>query len=271
MVQLCVPCGHFIAHNPEAPPVDAAAVAMLAEPLLPQAVLQGSDGRVVLRSFRLLRELAAALVVTRVRPLRAPGGPAKRVRPMQQHFRGEVLRRAAEGVRPLVVCDLLLGEAEVRQPNVAVDHAAAVEMLQREDDLRRVELDHAFREVAHPLQVEEDVTALVVVRHEIHLVAALEGEAELRDEGMRHLRHDVSLGQGVLDLVSPGDLRLPENLHCVHDFIVGPDGSHEEDATEGPPPDDLRRRKDLPKRRREGREAHEAAQPVVPTQALAAP
>mmetsp|Transcript_19692 Transcript_19692/g.74517 ORF Transcript_19692/g.74517 Transcript_19692/m.74517 type:complete len:226 (-) Transcript_19692:508-1185(-) len=112
-------------------------------------------------------------------------------------------------------------------------------MLQREDDLRRVELDHAFREVAHPLQVEEDVTALVVVRHEIHLVAALEGEAELRDEGMRHLRHDVSLGQGVLDLVSPGDLRLPENLHCVHDFIVGPDGSHEEDATEGPPPDDL--------------------------------
>jgi len=119
--------------------------------------------------------------------------------PLEQLGRN-VLRRAAEGGRAARLVDVLLGQAEVGEGDVplvvhqnvlelevSVHDALLVQVLEGGEQLGAVELSAGLLEGFGQAQVHKESACVVVVRDQVQLVLALEGEAQAHDVRMPNL------------------------------------------------------------------------------------
>ena len=75
---------------------------------------------------------------------------------------------------------------------------ALVEVLEAEDDLREVDRRELLLEAADALEEGVEVAAAEVLHHEVEVVARLEAEEELDDEGVVGVHEDVALREDAL-------------------------------------------------------------------------
>ena len=115
-------------------------------------------------------------------------------------FGREVERRAAECRRPVLLADVLLGEAKVRELDVAVvvdqdalglevpvDDVQLVQLAERQRQLRQEELRLGDGEGLLVAQVVVELTALDEVDDEVELIRRREGVVKLHEERVVHL------------------------------------------------------------------------------------
>ena len=90
-----------------------------------------------------------------------------------------------------------------------------MQLLQRQQDLRRVEQHARLGEGALAPQVEEELAAAHERQHQVQLVRRLEGKLQADDERVPHRLQHVPLGQRVLNLVAREHVLLAHDLHGV--------------------------------------------------------
>ena len=144
-------------------------------------------------------------------------------------LRCEILGGAAEGVGHAVVGWLLdFGQTEIGQLQVAlrikkhilwleisVDDTVLMEMLESQGNLSRIKARPILVETDLLAQMEEQLSTVEEVRHEVERLGRLEGVVQLDDERVRDLLHDIPLDLRVLLLVRSDDEVFLEGLDCV--------------------------------------------------------
>ena len=114
---------------------------------------------------------------------------------------------------------------------LAVDDVVLVEVLEGEQDVRRVERRILEFESLAVANVEVQLAPHAVVQDEVEPVSVFEGVLELHDEGVLRPLKNASLREGVTHLAELPDALLLEHLHGIvlasllvqneEDFAVG--------------------------------------------------
>lgn len=107
----------------------------------------------------------------------------------------------------------LLVDEQIVGLEIAVDDAAAVEMLNTQDDLSEVFLNPVLWETAKDFDQGRAVTTIEIFHHEVEVVLAGKGPVELGNEIALALpHHDGSLSFDVADLVLRHHVRLLQDF-----------------------------------------------------------
>ena len=99
---------------------------------------------------------------------------------------------------------------------IAVDDAErAVQVLEGQTDLGDVQPRHLLRQVADVAKQREEVAAVDELHHHVQVVGRGERVVQPDDERVLRMRHHLSLGLDVLDLILPLEILLPNHLDRV--------------------------------------------------------
>ena len=99
--------------------------------------------------------------------------------------------------------------------SIPVDHVELVKMLERAQELGRVEPTPLFVEPALALQVVEQLATVDKREDEVELLGILERKLERYDERVVDLREHCSFGEGVRHFGSRHDVRFADRLERV--------------------------------------------------------
>mmetsp|Transcript_48062 Transcript_48062/g.148315 ORF Transcript_48062/g.148315 Transcript_48062/m.148315 type:complete len:343 (-) Transcript_48062:141-1169(-) len=132
------------------------------------------------------------------------GRPAQRERPLRHLLREPEVRDLDV---PLVV------QQQVLRLQVAVDDVFGVHVLEREHQLRVVELGHVVGEPPRRAQVREHLAPDDELEHKVQLLLVLERRPHVHDERVLQLHQDPLLRDDVLHLLHLDDLALLQALH----------------------------------------------------------
>src|SRR3989338_10674933 len=91
-----------------------------------------------------------------------------------------------------------------------------MQVAQREDDFRRIELHSPFTEASSRGEVEVQVSTRMVVEHHIELVFRLKRGLQTYYKRMTYVFKHVSLGASMCHLPFFFQLLLLEHLHGIH-------------------------------------------------------
>mmetsp|Transcript_36225 Transcript_36225/g.111497 ORF Transcript_36225/g.111497 Transcript_36225/m.111497 type:complete len:369 (-) Transcript_36225:59-1165(-) len=146
---------------------------------------------------------------------------------VQQHLGRDVLRRAAERVRPRAwlddlckaeICELgvaVLAHQDVLWLQVAVDDVLGVDVREGGRRQRGVELGLLVRELAGPPEVHEELASADALHDDVDVAVVLGVAEHVDDEGIVDLRHQPLLVVDVVHLLELDDLLLLHELHGV--------------------------------------------------------
>eukprot|EP00406_Dinophysis_acuminata_P025651 CAMPEP_0179348222 /NCGR_PEP_ID=MMETSP0797-20121207/73583_1 /TAXON_ID=47934 /ORGANISM="Dinophysis acuminata, Strain DAEP01" /LENGTH=335 /DNA_ID=CAMNT_0021063005 /DNA_START=256 /DNA_END=1262 /DNA_ORIENTATION=+ len=130
--------------------------------------------------------------------------------------------------RALEALDAVLREAEVRQHRmapcvqnhvfrlqIAVNDAAVMQVLYREEDLGGIESCQIFLQAAFACYQTGDVATWTAVEHQHQALRRLEGIVQLDNEGVPDVRQKVSLRQGISHKILADYLAFLQHLHSI--------------------------------------------------------
>ena len=112
-------------------------------------------------------------------------------------------------------------QQDILRFQVAIDDVEPVKVFQRAKQLRGVEPAPILIELAFPLQMVEEFSAIHETHHEVQFVGGLEGEFERDDEWVVHQGENGPFSENVGNLSGPrGDVCFPDGFESVYPLGV---------------------------------------------------